>query len=171
MPREGPDAGAAFDLIAALEARLGRVTASDMSSHRGLQAPAAALNLPQLDTLVRQYMVVEDIVEVRIGSLLHMLVSMLAANKCHQADSLHISRAIAGEIFGHDAVLAVNYETFVWIQGDGEDDVSRKARRQCEAVREAVRQADVAGGLLATDAVDATVLQVLGRMALKPWFI
>lgn len=107
MPREvSPDAGAAFSLLAALEARLGRVSASDMSSQRGLQAPAAALNLPQLDTLVRQYMVVEDIVE-----------------------------------------------------GDGEDDVSRKARRQCEAVRDAVRQADVAGGLLAADAVDASVLQ------------
>lgn len=45
-------------------------------------------------------------------------------------------------------------------QGDGEDDISRKARRQCEAVRDAVRRGDVAGGLLAADALDPSVLQV-----------
>jgi hypothetical protein len=45
-------------------------------------------------------------------------------------------------------------------QGAGQDDATRVGRRQCEAVREAVRRGDVTQGLVATDAVDSTVLQV-----------
>ena len=45
-------------------------------------------------------------------------------------------------------------------QGAGQDDATRVGRRQCEAVRDAVRRGDVTQGLVATDAVDSTVLQV-----------
>jgi hypothetical protein len=53
------------------------------------------------------------------------------------------------------------------MQGAGEDDATRVARRQCEAVRDAVRQGNVEQGLMAADAIDSTVLQVWTHMDLS----
>lgn len=128
-----------------------------MSTQQGQQsapqaAPPATVNLAQLDSLVRQYMVVEDIVEVNALPGVSQQVRQYGATMTFMRSSC----VPAVSVVWLPVSLAGSRAT----QGAGQDDATRVGRRQCEAVRDAVRRGDVTQGLVATDAVDSTVLQV-----------